>query len=145
MDAKQEAVERLKILKPQFLHLSIFFDEFDTIFIQDITENISEKQKLREATALETNILNNAKKLTGNLPYFAIRQADSAKVLYYIFYVGNNEDDWEEERGRITPNEDGIINPLVFESEINIKIDNDGNQDNTIHNKYKELLIDLNQ
>lgn len=145
MDAKQEAVERLKILKPKFLHLSIFFDEFDTIFIQDITENISEKQRLREATALETNILNNAKKLTSNLPYFAIRQVDGAKVLYYIFYVGNNEDEWEEERGRITQNEDGIINPLVFESEINIKIDNDGNQDNTIHNKYKELLIDLNQ
>ena len=135
MDIKQEAIQRLKTIKSNNPQLAIFFNQFDILFVQDITPDIGEDYKLRKATPSELNIVNTTKKLTGNLPYFIVRKATKTYVIYNVFYVSLDEENWEEERVALIKDEDGFINPTIFEVEVEARIDENGNQENTAHNK----------
>ena len=144
MDIKQEAIQRLKTIKSNNPQLAIFFNQFDILFVQDITPDIGEDYKLRKATPSELNIVNTAKKLTGNFPYFIVREVTKIYVIYNVFYVSPNEENWEEERVALIKDEDGFINPTIFEVKVETRIDESGNQENTAYNKYKEIKINLN-
>ena len=147
-EMKDEAAQRLKTIKPDHLSLAEQFRKDGTVYVQDISTYVDDKDRLRKANQAEMGVVRYMEDEQGNLPYFIVKYSGEYETaystIYYFFYVSYDKRNWSIERSSIQKYGKHYIEPYIFEVNAGIRTkDDDERPIDTLLSKFTRIEIAL--
>ena len=142
-EMREEAVRRLKAIKPHHPTLAEEFRANGTIHVQDISAYVKVSDDFRKADKPEMDVVRYMEDEQGNLPYFIIRTIAEYETIYYFLYVSYDKRNWRTDHYSYQRYGENLIETSIFEVHAGFREETDESPIHTLLSKFTCLTFDL--
>lgn len=142
-EMREEAIRRLKAIKPNDPTLAEEFRANGTIYVQDTSAYVKVSDCFRKANKPEMNVVHFMEDEQGNLPYFIIRVIAEYETIYYFLYVSYDKRNWRTDHYSFEMYGQNIVETSIFEVHAGFREESDESPINTLFSKFTSLTFHL--